>query len=247
MAFLRILIVEDDPMVARVLRHLMHQLGYEVAATLDTAEEAEARFDELQPDLLLLDIRLGGPTDGIELARRLLERRSLPLVFLTSDKERSTFERALATGPLAFLLKPFDEETVVRAVEVAVAQFARQQDANTGLLPDGVALVPGALYVRDNNRLQKIVYDDLLWLEADGSHVHLHTPGRKHTIKVSLRELESRLPAYRFQRIRRDTMVQVACIDNLDLAAATVWVRGVELPFGRTYRDDLLARLNRVG
>lgn len=247
MSLLRVMIVEDDAMQVRVLRHVVGQLGYEVVAALETAEEAEARFDELQPDLLLLDVHLAGEVDGIQLATRLLQRQQLPLIFLTSDHERSTFERALAAGPFAFLTKPFDEDTMLRSIEVAVAQFARQQGGTAGPLPDGMALVPGALYVRENNRLLKIRYDDLLWLEADDSHVHLHTPGRKYTVKISLREMETRLPVHRFVRVRRSAMVQLSHIDHIDLTANTVWVHGVEVPVGRTFRDDLLARLNRVG
>lgn len=244
---LRLLAVEDDPVQARLLRHTVRQLGYEVVGTAASAAEAEAMFGEMDPDMVLLDIHLRGEVDGVALALRLLQIRPVPLIFMTSDHDRSTYERALAAGPFAFLEKPYAEAALTRALELAVAHHARQQGGALADLPDGGALVPGALYVRENNRLLKVRYDEVLWLEADDSHVHLHASMRKYTVRVSLRDLESKLPPGRFLRVRRNALVQLAAIENIDLKVGTVWVGGQEVPVGGTYRDALLARLNRVG
>ena len=244
---LRLLTVEDDPVQARVLRHHVRQLGYEVVGTADSAAEAEGMFRELEPDLVLLDIHIKGPVDGVTLALRLLDIHPVPLIFMTSDHDRSTYERALAAGPFAFLEKPYADAELTKALELAVAHHARQQGGATAELPDGGALVPGALYVRENNRLLKVHYDDVLWVEADDSHVHLHTGSRKYTVRVSLRELEGKLPGGRFLRVRRNALVQLTRIENVDLRANTVWVGGHEVPVGGTYRDELLGRLNQVG
>ncbi len=250
-AALRVLLVEDDRLQAKALRLLVQELGYEPVGVAATAPEAETMFEELQPDLVLLDIQLRGTADGIDVARSLNRKRAVPLIFLTSDDSGPTFERAVAAGPYAFLIKPYDAPVLARAIELAVTQYARTfGSAETGeqlLGQGGAVLVPGALYVRENSRLYKVHFEELRWLEADDTYVHLHTLVRKHTVRVSLRELEGKLPPGNFVRIRRGTLVQAAAIGQIDLKENRLWVDGHELAIGRTYRDDLLARLRLVG
>jgi DNA-binding LytR/AlgR family response regulator len=246
MPTIRILAVEDDRIQARLLRHQVQQVGYELVGVAASAAEAEARFVETDPDMVVLDIHLQGPVDGVEVALRLRKIRPVPLIFLTSDTLRSTFERALAAGPFAFLTKPYDEALFLRALEVAVANFAQQQQGTTAELANGGAVVPGALYVRENNRLLKVHFEDMQWVEADDSYIHLHTAARKYTVKISLREFETKLPPDRFLRVRRNALVQLAHIEKVDLSANVVWVQGVAVPVGVTYREELLRRLPRL-
>ncbi len=247
MPTLRLLIVEDNLLQARLLQHYVQLLGYHVTGIAATAAEAESMFADLQPDLLLLDIHLRGEVDGIALAQRLLGVRPVPLIFLTSDESRTTFERALTAGPLAFLTKPYDEALLQRTIELAVAHFAREQGGQTAALFDGGALVPGAFYVRDSYRLVKVFYDDVLWLEADNTYVNLHTATHKYTIRISLRELETKLPPNRFVRVRRNALVQLTHIKSVDLRSDFVSVGGAEVPIGGNYRADLLRLLGQLG
>ena len=245
MSPLRLLAVEDDPFQARLLRHQVQQLGYELVGVAATAAEAQAMFADQQPDILLFDIHLKGPVDGVELALLLLQQRAVPLIFLTSDETRTTYERALTAGPFAFLLKPYDETQLARALEMAVAHFARFTGGTTATMADGSAMVPDAFYVRQNYQLVKVYYDDVLWLESDDVYVSIHTVSHKYAVRTSLRQLEDKLPPNRFVRVRRNALVQLAAIDQVDLRTNVVRQRGVDVPVGGTYRDELLRHLQR--
>lgn len=245
MPALRLLAVEDDILQARMLRHQVQQLGYELVGVAATAAEALAMFADLQPDILLLDIHLKGEVDGVELALQLQRQRSVPLIFLTSDESRSTYERALMAGPFSFLNKPYAEEQLTRALELAVAHFARAAGGATATMIDGSAMVPDAFYVRQNYQLVKVYYDDVLWLESDDVYVNIHTVSHKYAVRSSLRQLEEKLPPNRFVRVRRNALVQLAAIDQVDLRANVVRLRGVEVAVGGTYRDELLKHLQR--
>lgn len=244
---LRILAVEDDIIQARLVRHLVRQAGYALVGIAASATEAEAMFTELMPDLVVLDIHLRGPRNGIELARSLMQRQRVPIIFLTTDHDRHTFEQALTVGPSAFLTKPYDEDHFLRALDVAVAQLALAHGGPTATLPDGSAMVPGAMYIRENNRLVKVHYADVTWIESDDSYIHLHTPTRKFTVKLSLREMATKLPADRFLRIGGSAIVQLARIEQVDLTQNVVYVQGSAISIGRSYRNELLQRLNRLG
>ena len=246
---LRVMAVEDHPVQARALRLLVRELGYHLVGVAASAPEARALFEECAPDLVLLDIRLRGAEDGIALALQLNARRAVPLIFVSTLQDAATFARARAAGPFAFLNKPYDGPVLGRAIELAVQHFAQAQGTPPADLGLGAGLlVRDSLFVRENNHLVRVPYAALLWVQADDSYCHLHTrAGRKHTVKLSLRELETRLPPGRFVRVRRGVLVQADGIEGIDLAAGTVLVGQQRVAIGRAYRDDLLRGLNLLG
>ena len=241
-----ILAVENDPMQARILRHQLQELGYGLAGVAPSAEEAERLFTALQPDLVVLDIHLDGPRDGIATAEALVRRRRVPLIFITAFPDNSTFARARQVGPFAFLSKPYNGPLLGHSIELALQHFAAQQGyapaAETGELADGAVLL-NSIFVRQQQRFVKVPLADLLVLEADGGYTHLHTPGRKFTIRQGLADLLLALPTGQFCQIHRSHAVQVAAIAALDPSAGTVLVNGHTLPVGRSYREALTARI----
>ena len=107
MAKARILIVEDEFLVAHDISNMLIELGYEVAAIVSTAEDALAVIRNRAPDLILLDIRLKGPIDGIQAANIIKEEWSIPFIYLTAHADDLTLARAKSSDPLGYLLKPF--------------------------------------------------------------------------------------------------------------------------------------------
>ena len=132
---LRILAVEDNPLLARALRPIVQELGYELLPVAADADEAIRFFDQHTPDLVLLDVRLRGGIDGIEVGHMLNAKRPVPLIFVTSFQDRETFERAKAAGAFAFLTKPYDALVLERAIELAVQHFAREQQPKSAAPP----------------------------------------------------------------------------------------------------------------
>ncbi len=118
--FGRILVVEDEAIVAEDLAATLVELGYEVVATAATAEAAVASAAALAPDLVLMDIRLGGATDGIQAASIIKQARDVPVVFLTAHSDADTLTRALDTQPLGYIVKPFRSPELRCAIELAL-------------------------------------------------------------------------------------------------------------------------------
>ncbi len=122
----RILVVEDEGIIAMELAHTLRDFGYAVVGTAADDAEALALAEREQPDLVMMDIVLRGPVDGIETARRLREARDLPVVFLTAYGDASTLERAKQAAPYGYLLKPYRREELRAAVETALNRHALQ-------------------------------------------------------------------------------------------------------------------------
>ncbi|NBB72882.1 MAG: response regulator [Bacteroidetes bacterium] len=123
----RILVVEDEVIVAMEIEDRLRNLGYEVLDAVTTGEAALDRADALQPDLVLMDIMLDGALDGIETAERLHETMRVPVIFLTAYSDDATLERAKATTPFGYIVKPFEERELYASIEVALRTHAMQQ------------------------------------------------------------------------------------------------------------------------
>ena len=114
-----ILIVEDDPLIASHIEEVLGGSGYRIAGNASTGIEAVVIAENSQPDLALVDIRLSGSMDGIELAERL---RPVPVIFLSGLADDETLERAQAAGCAGFIAKPFRPGQVFNAIEGALAR-----------------------------------------------------------------------------------------------------------------------------
>ena len=237
-------------MQARILQHELLQLGYGLAGTARSADEAESLFDALQPDLVLLDVHLDGPRDGIETAAALVARRRVPLIFITAFPDNQTFARARQVGPFAFLGKPYNGPLLGHSIELALQHFASEQGLLAGdspsELPEGTVLL-GGIFVREQHRFVKLTLVHVLLLEADGGYTHLRTPTRKVTLRLNLGKLLERLPAGQFCQVHRGFAVQLAAVDAFDPRTGTVQLGEHTVPVGRSYREALTARLGLAG
>ena len=106
----RILIVEDENIVALDIKMHLRKYGFEVAGIYSSGEEVLAHIDEVKPDLILMDIKLQGALDGLETSRIIKERYGLPVVLLTAFADEATVQRAKVIEPFGYIIKPFEEK-----------------------------------------------------------------------------------------------------------------------------------------
>jgi PAS domain S-box-containing protein len=116
----RILVVEDESLIAEDIQERLKSSGYEVPAVAHSGEEALQKAAGTRLDLVLMDIRLRGGMDGVETARLLRERHNLPVIYLTGEADDTTLLRAKVTEPLGYLLKPIDEKRLYSTIEIAL-------------------------------------------------------------------------------------------------------------------------------
>src|SRR5690606_12187002 len=116
----KILIVEDERIVALDLAEILKSLSHEVIGIASTGKDAIKIVNDILPDLILMDIRLKGVMDGIETAREINTLADIPVVYLTAFADDSTIERAKLTEPFGYLLKPFDKKSLHTTIEMAL-------------------------------------------------------------------------------------------------------------------------------
>ena len=124
----RILIVEDEGIVAEDIRLTLETLGYAVPDCLPSGEEAVERIAALEPDLVLMDIHLKGEMDGIEAAQRIQEEWGLPVIYLTAFADDEILQQARLTQPFGYLLKPFKERELHATIEMALYRHQMEKE-----------------------------------------------------------------------------------------------------------------------
>ena len=119
-ANLRVLIVEDETIIARDLSRTMKKFGYDVVDVVSSGEEVISRTIELRTDLILMDIKLSGKMSGIEAADEIKKIIDIPIVYITAYADKETIQKAKLTEPFAYIVKPFDEKSLHTSIEIAI-------------------------------------------------------------------------------------------------------------------------------
>ena len=155
----KVLIVEDDAIIAMDLESRMKQLGYGVTAIVGYGEQAIEKAKEKTPDVVLMDIILKGEIDGIETAEEIRNQFGIPVIFITGYADKERLERAKLTYPFGFIIKPFNDKDLEITIEMAlyVAKVdAERKQAEKELLQAKLKLEEAQKRTEENLRLHQI-------------------------------------------------------------------------------------------
>ena len=149
----RILVVEDERIVALEIKDTLTQLGYEVVASTSTGEEAVTQAEAHRPDLVLMDIHLKGEMDGIEAADTIWSSFAIPVIYLTANADEETLQRAKITEPYGYLIKPFEENELHTTIEMAMyrSRMERKLNAHRHYLETVLLSIGDAVIVIDSD------------------------------------------------------------------------------------------------
>jgi DNA-binding LytR/AlgR family response regulator len=241
----KVLIIEDELIIAEDLKEILEQAAYEVIGMTASWEETLQVLKKGLPDILLIDISIKGNVDGIQLANMIRERFNLPFIYITSYTTKPVIERAKLTKPYGYIVKPYKEQDVLIAVDLALSNFTmdklKQYPTFTADSAKNQSLTDDHLFIRDKGGLVKIKFSDILFLEADGNYTTIHLPGSRYMLRSTLKSAEDQLPPERFFRIHKSYIINLQQITKID--SSMVSVGKVALPIGRSYQEPLMKRL----
>ncbi|MFP4642108.1 MAG: response regulator [Dehalococcoidia bacterium] len=130
MAKRRILVVEDESIIASEIRGALGELGYTVVDVVGSGEEAVEKTGKHTPDLVLMDIVLQGEMDGIQAAEEIRSRHNIPVVYLTAYTDENTMQRAKISEPYGYIVKPFEDRELHSNIEMAIYKHEAEQEKN---------------------------------------------------------------------------------------------------------------------
>jgi two-component system, response regulator PdtaR len=250
----KILIVEDEMLIARDLEALLTDWGFRVVGISDSGEEAYSLYLMHEPDLMLIDIQLYGGMDGIELAQQCNTLRRIPIIYLTGQADHATIERAKASSPAAYLFKPFDEKQLLVSMELALTNFNKKEtpqylnkneeelDVNVKLTADSILRLDENVFVRHQVRFVKFGIEELLYLEADRNHTFLVTKKQKFIIRLPLTSVIEKLNDLTIVRVHRSFAINVLNVE--EFSDTEIIIAGKNISLTPSYRDDFLKRFS---
>lgn len=253
---IKVLVVEDEVVIARSIISMIEKMGYECIGTAMRATKALEIALEKEPDVALLDINLKGEETGIWLANELKEKLNIPYIFLTSLGDKKTIDDAKSTMPYGYLLKPVEAQNIFAAIEVALARFSTENVATKSnaepvdaSLSDSnqsetkpTLLIKDALFVKDEYQYIKIILSDIEYIKSNGNYVEIHGNGKKRVLKETLKSIESKLASDTFFQVHRSYIVNVMKIQSI--GSTSIKVNKEEIPIVKEKRDMLLGMLS---
>jgi len=231
MAKLKILIVEDNFIIAEDLKSILIDLEYNVIDIAMSYFEAVEAISAKKPDLCLLDIVIKGEKDGIDLAETINKDFGLPFLFITSHSDKHTVDRAKKTFPKGYIIKPFDQDDVYTSIEMAAAMAG----ANTKQEP--------SILIRQNGILNKVFIHDITYVKSDKNYLELYTSqGAKYLQRQSLKEFLEQPNTGQFCQVHKSYAVNLNHISSFN--ADDVFINTETIPVGNKYYTEIKARLN---
>lgn len=230
----KILIVEDEILIADTLKRYLEQQGYQVCGIAISFEEALALFSAEQPDLLLIDIRLSGPKTGIDLALFLQEQgQTVPFIYLTSQTDKKHIDLAKQTFPASFLTKPIQASALYANIEIAL----HKQDTQN--------LHETKISIYDGVNVYLIPVEDILYLKADHVYVEVHTKNQGVLIqRKPLTEMLEDLSIPHFQQVHRSFVVNLKAVTGWQHHC--VFVNEAIIPISRSRRKEMQTYLEEM-
>lgn len=243
MSQVNILVVEDDFIIAAHISTLLTETGYAVAETLSKGESVVAFLDNNLVDVILMDINLAGDLDGVETARLVMKKHTVPVIFLTANADATTFDRAKDTYPAGFISKPFKNEDLTRTLEL-VLNTSHKDQTNVKAESSNSEMLTDRVFVRDKDRMIKLGLDDILYVEAERNYCKITTKEKSYTLSIPLAKFESKISNADLMRIHRSHSVNIKAIDELN--DNYVFINGKSLAVSKSYKEELAKKLNLV-
>jgi DNA-binding LytR/AlgR family response regulator len=228
----KILIVEDEALIADHIALCLEDLGYEVAGIADEGQAAIDLIGATLPDLCLLDINLSGGIDGVDVAHEVKRRHGIPFIFVTSNTSARMLDRVKVTEPAGFIVKPYTVDDLASNIAIALYKAKRIH------LPSKQGAAEDSFFIREKHELIRLYFSEILYAEAMDNYTKLHTAKGRFVLSQTLKAVEQKLLDHSFVRVHRSFLVNLKHVDLI--APRHVLVGEMEVPLSETQRQVLL-------
>lgn len=242
---IKILIVEDDLLIAENLKATLEDLGYDAYEPCATAAEAIKTLAHQSFDLALLDINLDGKDEGIEIGKLINDTYHFPFIFLTAFSDKQTVQAATATYPSAYLIKPTNAATLFATIQTAINNFQKSKTANDATEDTN----DGSFFVKIGYSLAKFFWQDVVSIAAGKNYISLQL-NKPNTAPIAIRStlhyaMANLIPAaykQQFMQISRTHCINLSAIKEVKNDIAITAYGSYEI--GDKFKKALLDKMN---
>lgn len=226
-------IVEDIAISRMSLETMLKENDYEVSGSAATAEIAWKEIQQTTTDIVLLDINLAGEKNGIWLAQQVRKYLSIPIVYLTAFGDQQTLKEVLDTKPNGYLMKPYQEATLLTTIDIAVTNFLE-----TGTTPKNF------IFIKDKLVKIKIDISDIYYVKSDGNYLEVKLKNKTHVIRKKLLQFKKELPNSLFFQCHQRYLINISKIDIIK--TNVIILQNEELPLSLKYKSDIENTLSNL-
>lgn len=256
MPSLRILIVEDEILIARDLKEQLKSFGYHIVSIAKNSQVAIAAFNNMQPDLVIMDIILEkSEFDGIELAKIFNNLKPVPIIYLTGAHTKKLQERAKLTRPANYLIKPCNEEQLRASIELAIHNFfgterinVEGEDKLTFFEAKKLYSTRNTVFIRQKELFIKVSIENLLWVKADNSYVKLSTEKDSLLLSTGLKSFLEQFPHPDLHRVHRSYAANLSKVIAFD--GGNIYIQrqnqSCRIPVGPQYRENIFRNFYKL-
>ncbi|MFS4418080.1 LytR/AlgR family response regulator transcription factor [Maribacter sp. 2307ULW6-5] len=247
---IKILIVEDNVIIADDMQSMLEEIGYEIVDNVIVYEQAVEVLKTQQVDLVLIDIILASDKTGIDLGKHIRENYDIPFIFVTSNSDRATVENAKTVKPNGYLVKPFEQQDLYTSIEIALSNFIYGKqgaaEANDGGPGDGAPLsnsvLKDSIFVKKQHLYYRIQFEDIQFIKADNVYLEVNTVDKKFLVRSPLKDYLEKLPQNKFYRAHKSYIVNVDHIDAIN--SKDIMVNNTLIPISKDFKDFIISSMN---
>lgn len=230
---MKIVIVEDEYIIAQSLSTTLKRFDHQVLAICSTYDEAIAILSNSVPDIIILDINLKGEKSGIDLAEYINKNHKIPHIFLTSITDKHVLNTLKYLNPSSILIKPFNKHELNAILSLVKHQIEQQEKFISPSDP-----IKDSLFIKYKNEHVRIQYSDILYLKSNDVYIILKTKHNKtFQFRGTLETYSKKLNNY-FVRIHRSFIINTEHIDKV--YKEHLLINEDIIPIGNTYRTTIL-------
>ncbi len=250
MAKIKVLIVEDESIVAKDIQLSLKKLGYIVIGIEKSGEGAILKAQNSSPDIIIMDIMLKGEINGVEAAEKIRKEFNIPIIFLTAYADENTLSKAKISEPYAYIIKPFKEIDLHTSIEMALYKHSKEIEVlkERDMLYSIVENKESSdfIFVKSKSRLVKLKTKNIFYIEALKDYVVINTNTTRYTIHSTMKEIERKLPSEQFIRVHRSYIVNINKIFEIESPNLILEFNNKIIPIGGSYKESLLGRINLI-
>ncbi|SNY99752.1 LytR/AlgR family response regulator transcription factor [Flagellimonas pacifica] len=246
---IKILIVEDNVIIADDMQSMLEEIGYEIVDNVIVYEQAVEVLKNNHVDLVLIDIILASDKTGIDLGKHIRDAYNIPFIFVTSNSDRATVENAKTVKPDGYLVKPFEQQDLYTSIEIALSNFnyARKENSkeitgNEGDTFTSNSVLKDSIFVKKQHLYYRIQFGDIQFIKADNVYLEVNTVDKKFLVRSPLKDYLEKLPKNKFYRAHKSYIVNVDHIDAIN--SKDIMINNNLIPISKDFKEFIISSMN---
>lgn len=229
MSAVKILVIDDEVLIAELIKNYLVSFGFSEIYLAHTRKTAIEAMEHIQPDLILLDLHLQQPKDGLAIAQIIDEKGNPPYIFITANADMLIIQEAIHTKASSYITKPVKKADLFASIQIALKANTKPETS--------------FLLIKEHNNNVKINYDEILYIESNSNYINIFTRTQKIITRQSLDWVESELPENQFMRIHRSYMVNIRAVQRTH--SKSVFIGEIEIPISRANASKMAEYLRK--